>query len=169
MSAGGSSFLGWGPEPWPLALAPGRRKLADLWLQGAALATSGAGEQSVEVAGRRLGHVIDPRTGRPAEGVSSASVVADEATTADALATALLVGGPSLAREVCREHPEALALLVLEDQPQTLLAIGASDRAQIETVPGVRLARTVNERCRRPPTASSGPRIRAPGSSDPVV
>jgi thiamine biosynthesis lipoprotein len=139
VSAGGSSFLGWGSEPWPLALAPGRQKVADLWLEGAALATSGAGEQHVEVEGRRRGHVIDPRTGWPAEGVRSASVVAADATTADALATAFLVGGPSLAREVCAAHPETLALLVLDDQPQTLLTIGASDRVPIETVPRVDL------------------------------
>ena len=134
VSAGGSSFLGWGRGEWPLALAPGRTKLADLWIENASLGISGAGEQGFEAGGRRLGHVMDPRTGQPAEGVRSASVVAEDATSADALATAFLIGGPSLAREYCGGHPGTLALMVLEDEPETLLAIGTSDRAQVETV-----------------------------------
>jgi thiamine biosynthesis lipoprotein len=139
VSAGGSSFLGWGPTPWPLALVPGRRHLGEVWLDGAALATSGPGEQHVEVEGRRLGHVLDPRTGYPAAGVLSASVVCDDATTADALATALLVGGPSLARSWCSEHPETLVLLVVEDDPRTLLCLGSSDRLQVQPRPGIRV------------------------------
>ena len=50
-------------------------------------------EQHVEVDGRRYGHVIDPRTGWPAEGVRSATAIDGEAAVADALATAFLVGG----------------------------------------------------------------------------
>jgi thiamine biosynthesis lipoprotein len=134
VSAGGSSFRGWGRGEWPLSLSPGRTKLADLWVEDASLGTSGAGEQHLEVGARRLGHVIDPRTGRPAEGVRSASVVAEEAASADALATAFLIGGPPLAREYCAAHPGTLALLVLEDDPDTLLAIGSSDRVQVEPV-----------------------------------
>jgi thiamine biosynthesis lipoprotein len=139
VSAGGSSFRGWGGIEWRLTLSPGRAKLADLWLDEASLATSGAGEQHLEVGSRRLGHVLDSRTGRPAEGVRSASVVAEEAASADALATAFLIGGPPLAREYCAAHPGTLALLVLEDDPETLLAIGSSDRVQVEPVPRVDL------------------------------
>jgi thiamine biosynthesis lipoprotein ApbE len=83
--------------------------------------------------------VIDPRTGQPAEGVQSATVVAADATTADALATALLVGGPALARAWCGEHPETVAILVLEDDPQTLLQIGTRERVEIAPAPGLRL------------------------------
>jgi len=140
VSAGGSSFLGWGRDAWHVALSPGGRQLGDLWLARAALGTSGAGEQHFEVEGRRFGHVIDPRTGLPAQGTLSASVVTADATAADALATALLVGGPELARTWCGEHPETVAILVLEDEPRTLLLFGSSDRAQIEPAPGVRLA-----------------------------
>jgi thiamine biosynthesis lipoprotein len=139
VGAGGSSLLGWGPDPWPLGLTPGGEPLGEVCLAGGALATSGAGEQGLDVPGRRLGHVIDPRTGWPAEGVQSASVVADEATTADALATAFLVGGPSLAREWCVAHPGTLALLVRGGDPRTLLAIGHRDGVDLEPAPGLRV------------------------------
>ena len=84
--------------------------------------------------------MIDPRRGRPAVGVISASVVTDDATTADALATALLVGGPELARLWCADHPETAAVLVLEEDPRTLLLVGSPDRIQLEPATGVRLA-----------------------------
>ena len=59
----------------------------------APVGTSGAGEQFFEADGVRYGHVIDPRTGQPASGVLSASVIASSAALADALSTAFLIGG----------------------------------------------------------------------------
>ncbi len=56
--------------------------------------------------GRRLGHILDPRTGWPAEGVLSVSVVAATAAEADALATAFYVMGPEAARAYCEAHTE---------------------------------------------------------------
>ncbi len=83
-------------------------------LRNGALGTSGAGEQFVEIDGRRYGHVLDPRTGWPASGVRSASVVARDGATADALATAFLVGGPELAHAHRKAHPDTLALITVE-------------------------------------------------------
>ena len=54
---------------------------------------------------RRLGHILDPRTGWPAEAVLSVSVMADTAAEADALATAFYVLGPDGARSFCERHP----------------------------------------------------------------
>src|SRR5690606_35474440 len=56
--------------------------------------------------GRRLGHILDPRTGWPAEGVLSVSVVAATAAEAYALATAFYVMGPAAARTYCERHAE---------------------------------------------------------------
>ena len=90
-------------------LVPGHA-IAGLWLRNAALGTSGAGEQFLIADGRRYGHVIDPRTGWPATGVVSASVVASDAARADALSTAFLVGGIELAGAVlCRALRRARA------------------------------------------------------------
>jgi FAD:protein FMN transferase len=91
-----------------------RTRLARLHLRNGALGTSGAGEQFVDIDGRRYGHVLDPRTGWPASGVRSASVVARDGATADALATAFLVGGRDLARAYCAAHPDTLALITVE-------------------------------------------------------
>jgi thiamine biosynthesis lipoprotein len=75
-------------------LRPGRR-LATLTLVDRALGTSGSGTQFFLDRGRRIGHILDPRTGLPAEGVLSATVLAPTAADADALATAAYVLGPA--------------------------------------------------------------------------
>ena len=89
-------------------------RLARLRLRDGALATSGAGEQFVDVDGKRYGHVLDPRTGWPASGVISASVVTREAAVADALSTAFLVGGEDLAARYCESNPDTLVILALD-------------------------------------------------------
>jgi len=60
----------------------------------AAVATSGGYRRNLYIEDKRYSHIIDPRTGRPAEHVASATVIAPDLTTADALATALCVLGP---------------------------------------------------------------------------
>jgi thiamine biosynthesis lipoprotein len=139
LTAGGSSHRGWGGESWELALRPGQEELGLLRLRDAALGTSAAGEQHFEVDGRRLGHVLDPRTGWPAEGVRSASVVASEAAVADALSTAFLVGGPSLASRFCAARPGTMALLVLDERPREILVVGKRDHVTVEPAEGVRV------------------------------
>ena len=56
--------------------------------------------------GRRYSHIVDPRTGQPAEGVLSATVLAPGAAQADALATSFFVMGPKKAFDYCQNHPE---------------------------------------------------------------
>jgi thiamine biosynthesis lipoprotein len=139
LTAGGSSHRGWGAESWELALRPGGEDLGLLRLRNAALGTSAAGEQSFGTDGRRFGHVLDPRTGWPAEGVRSSSVLASEAAVADALSTAFLVGGPALARPFCAARPGTMALLVLDAEPRQILVFGQRDGAVVEPADGVRL------------------------------
>jgi len=63
-------------------------------LSGRALATSGNYRNLRAVDGRTVTHIIDPRSGEPVEhGLGSVSVIADNCTEADALATALYVLG----------------------------------------------------------------------------
>lgn len=87
------------------------RRLAEFFLQDRALGTSGSGTQFFHHGGKRYGHVIDPRTARPAEGVLSATVLAAEASEADALATAFYVLGPEGAADYCRRHDEVAAVM----------------------------------------------------------
>jgi thiamine biosynthesis lipoprotein len=122
LSAGGSSVLAIGGHGrgWPIDLrSPQVRtaRLARVHLRDGALGTSGAGEQFVVSGGARYGHVIDPRTGWPAQGVLSATVIAAAAADADALSTAFLVGGPALAARYCDGHPGTMAVLTLSGPP----------------------------------------------------
>jgi FAD:protein FMN transferase len=118
LSAGSSSVLAIGAPRggWTLDLRSPvlASTLARVRFSEGAIGTSGAGEQFIIDRGRRYGHVMDPRTGRPAHGVLSASAVTRDAATADALSTAFFVGGPALAQRYCNAHPDTLALLVLE-------------------------------------------------------
>ncbi|MGA2983690.1 MAG: FAD:protein FMN transferase [Terriglobia bacterium] len=59
-----------------------------LMLHAAAVSTSGDEHQFLELNGHRYSHVINPATGWPLEGESSTTVLAEDSTTADALATA---------------------------------------------------------------------------------
>ncbi len=71
------------------------RLFMELELKDKAIDTAGDYEKFFMAAGKRYSHIIDPRTGFPVgDNVISATVVADDATTADMLATALCVLGP---------------------------------------------------------------------------
>jgi len=80
------------------------------------LATSGNYRKFIEIGGQRYGHTIDPRTGRPAMNtLLSASVIADDAATADALGTALMVLGTEEARAWLTQHRDVEAYLISDD------------------------------------------------------
>jgi thiamine biosynthesis lipoprotein len=136
ISAGGSSVLAIGGRGrgWTVDIRSRqvrRERLVRVRLRDAALGTSGAGEQFVLVDGVRYGHVIDPRTGWPARGMLSASVVTRDAATADALSTAFLIAGPELAKRYCTSHPETLALLMLDAGTERLQIFGSCPGAQV--------------------------------------
>lgn len=63
-------------------------------LRNRACSTSATFGHAWRIAGRRWGHVIDPRSGWPAEYAAQATALADSAAVAEAAATALLVLGP---------------------------------------------------------------------------
>jgi len=136
LSAGQSSLLAIGGRQrgWAIDITSPRREkpLARVWLRDRALGTSGAGEQFVLVDGQRYGHVLDPRTGSPADGVLSASVVCASAADADALSTAFLVGGPELARNYCDRHPSVLALITPDDGSGRTFVIGHDAATEAE-------------------------------------
>ncbi len=90
--------IGGGPERdgWRVGVRHPRRteqRWSELTLSNESLSTSGDYEQFFQGGGRRFGHVLDPRTGWPAEGTVSASVVTASAADSDALSTAAMVMG----------------------------------------------------------------------------
>ncbi|HEY5314993.1 MAG TPA: FAD:protein FMN transferase [Pirellulales bacterium] len=88
------------------------RRLAEIDLHDQALSTSGSGVQFFRHRGKRYGHIVDPRTGWPAEGMFSATVVAPTAAAADALSTTFYVLGVEKALAYCQSHPGIGTLLV---------------------------------------------------------
>jgi thiamine biosynthesis lipoprotein len=118
---GGSSVLARGRDRggdtggWAIGVPhPHRRDqhVGEIILRDEALGTSGAGMQFFEADGRRFGHLIDPRTGWPAEGVYTATAVASTAAEADALSTAFYINGPGHTAEYCAEYKNVAAVLV---------------------------------------------------------
>ena len=116
MGSPNDSGRGWSvgiAHPWDSS-----RRLAVLWLRDQALGTSAATFQHLEYNGRKLGHILDPRTGWSAEAMASASVVAPTAAEADALATAFFILGVEQAAAYCEKHPE-IGVVLLANEPDS--------------------------------------------------
>ena len=88
---------------------------AFLEVQDRSVATSGGAHRGWEIAGRRYSHIIDPRTGRSAGHVASATVVAPGGADADALATALNVLPIAEGLELVNTLPGVECLIVSGD------------------------------------------------------
>jgi thiamine biosynthesis lipoprotein len=85
-------------KDWTVAVAHPRdrqRPVVVLALPGLSASTSGNSERGRIVSHRRIGHLLDPRTGNPAEDFGSVTVVAPSALVADLLSTAFFVLGPT--------------------------------------------------------------------------
>ena len=83
-----------------------------LTLTNAAITTSGDAFQAVEIEGVRYSHIVDPRTGLGVIGSTGVTVIAADATTADALATTLSVLGPEAGLPLVEATPTAAARFV---------------------------------------------------------
>jgi thiamine biosynthesis lipoprotein len=82
-------------------------------LQDRALATSGDYRIFLEDPERNRHHILDPRTGTPADHpLASVSVLAADCMTADAVATALFVMGTEEGLRWLSDHPELEALFI---------------------------------------------------------
>jgi thiamine biosynthesis lipoprotein len=123
LHGGHSSVYAIGTEPgeergWAVGLShPWQpERIALLRLRDQALGTSAATFRHLEYQGRKLGHILDPRSGWPAEGIALASAVAPSAAEADALATAFYILGVDRTRAYCDAHPEVGAVLLPEGE-----------------------------------------------------
>ncbi|WDE96176.1 FAD:protein FMN transferase [Lentisphaera profundi] len=86
-------------DAYPMGIRDPRNKAAQITrveMLNNAIATSGNYERYVTYKGVRYPHIINPKTGRPQMGVDSVSVLCPEAVYADALSTALFLGGVPL-------------------------------------------------------------------------
>ncbi len=121
VDAGGDiRLLGSRPDgrPWRIGVRHPREQrgiIAVLELENTAVVTSGDYERYFLLDGVRYHHILDPVTGRPAGGLASVTVVAPEATTADALSTAVFVLGRERGLSLIESLPGTEALLVTGD------------------------------------------------------
>ncbi|VAW64935.1 Thiamin biosynthesis lipoprotein ApbE [hydrothermal vent metagenome] len=100
-----------GDRPWIIAVQHPRKNtwLAKIETRGEeSIFTSGDYERYFLYEGKRYHHILDPRTGYPAEGVQSVTVLHTNSALADAAATALFVAGPkkwqSIAKKLDIKH-----------------------------------------------------------------
>jgi thiamine biosynthesis lipoprotein len=123
-------------RPWRLGIQHPRAErgtlLGRVSITEGSLVTSGDYERFVIAGGVRYHHIIDPRTGRPARGAISASVLAPTAEQADALATAIFVLGPGKGLALARA--EGVEALVIDEQGKRYMTDGFGRR--FEAAPG---------------------------------
>lgn len=82
--------------PWSIGIRHPRRPeslMATVEVEQGALATSGDYERCIEVHGKRYGHIINPKTGWPVEGLASVAVAADQCMVAGSLCTIAMLKG----------------------------------------------------------------------------
>jgi thiamine biosynthesis lipoprotein ApbE len=90
--------------------------IATLPISNGSAATSGNYERFFEIDGRKYCHIIDPRSGRPVEGMLSATVVADTAMAADALSTSVFVLGEGKGMALIESLPGVEGMLIVQDK-----------------------------------------------------
>lgn len=112
-----SMALGRQPDgtPWKIAIvSPSQdssaQPLAVVELENESLSVSAVWGRSFRIGEKTYGHIIDPRTGAPAEGARLTAVVLPGATETDALSTALLTA-PELMDKMVQQHPRLRALV----------------------------------------------------------
>lgn len=104
-----------GADAWRIGIRDPRdrvRYFASVALREQGISTSGQYEQFIAANGKTYGHILNPRTGHPAEGLISVTLVSPSAYTCDAWDTPLFVLGAREAKRVVRTRRDIAAVLV---------------------------------------------------------
>jgi thiamine biosynthesis lipoprotein len=113
-------------RPWRLGIRDSKSPAAlqrTVDLEDTALAVSGGYGTTFDDSGR-FHHIFDPRTGLSAGTLTDAAVIGPSATIANGLATALCVGGESLAPSLLAAHPKTRAILTRPNGSSITVAAG---------------------------------------------
>lgn len=101
---------------------------------GDSIFTSGNYERYYLANNKRIHHIIDPRTGYPAKGSLSVTVIHPDATTADAAATALFVAGPKDWTELANKMNIKYVMLI-DDKNNVHITQAMLDRVEFVKEP----------------------------------
>jgi len=99
-----------------------------LKISNAAVATSGDYQQLVLIEGKRYSHIMDRRTGTSAEGLSSVTIIADNATDADALATAVSVMGAEKGLALIEKLSNTEAILITPKPKNEIIKTSGAEK-----------------------------------------
>jgi FAD:protein FMN transferase len=115
------------PNVTPDDLRPGQSPLV-LQIKEGAVSTSGHYRRFVTVAGRKQSHIVDPNTGYDNESLASVTIIAPDATSADALSTAVSVLGREKGLRLIEAIPHTEAVLIPAGaEAQPILSKGAGN------------------------------------------
>ena len=81
-------------RPWKIAIRSPKSNVPIAWLElenNESIFSSGTYMRYFEYEGKRIHHIMNPKTGYPSEGPSATTIVAEDAAVADAAATALMI------------------------------------------------------------------------------
>src|SRR5574338_167571 len=125
---------------WTAAIAdPGdrQRPVLRLRVDGVSASTSAQSEHRVTVHGVRYGHIMDPRTGRPAASWGSVTVLAADPLVADILSTALFVMGPDAGLAWADRHPRIGAVFLVRRHGRLDIRASSGARRFLDSSPSV--------------------------------
>lgn len=96
-----------------------------LQIKDKAVITSGGYERYFEQDGKVWHHILNPKTGYPAEsGLTSVTIVSEDGTMADGLSTSLFVMGKDAALSYWREHSEDFDVILMEENGDITITEG---------------------------------------------
>ena len=117
-------------KPWRVAIQNPESEmeyLGVLNIEDKCVITSGGYERYFEKDGVHYHHIIDPRTGYPADsGLISATIISDDGALADGLSTSLFIMGKDEAEKYWRDHADDFDY-ILEDEDGTLYVTEGAD------------------------------------------
>ncbi|MEJ5996154.1 FAD:protein FMN transferase [Pedobacter sp. Du54] len=125
----------WGKQPdgsaWNIGITDPKNPtalLAVVPLAHGAVVTSGSYEKFVVFNGKRYAHIINPKTGYPATGLSSVTIFGPSAEMANGLSTSIMVLGKKAGLKLLKSYPEMSYILI-------------SDKNRIYSSPGLKLSK----------------------------